>query len=431
MAKLHIARFAAEVTPPVGHPLCGGWIDPVRGVDDPLEARGIVLLGMGRPVVLCAVDWCELRNDSYEQWRGVLAEAAHTVPANVAVQCVHQHDAPMADLGAQRLLSAVPGAPANCDPDFHRKAARATADAIVRSMAETSPFDRVGVGMARVDRVASARRVLGPDGKVKYVRTSATRDPAARDAPEGAIDPDLRTLGFWRGETPLAALHYYATHPMSHYGAGRVSADFCGLARRKRQDEMPKVHQVYFNGCGGDVTAGKYNDGSPENREVLRDRVHLGMVDAWKATTTHPVAGFEWKVEPVTLPSRAEPAFGAEASRRVLEDGNASKAERGNAALQLAWLERRARPIDVTCLDFGRAAVVHLPGEPFVAYQRFAQGVRNPVFVAGYGDGGTGYIPTAEAYAQGGYEPTVALVGPGSDRILRDAMTKLLKTGRG
>jgi hypothetical protein len=46
--------------------------------------------------------------------------------------------------------------------------------------------------------------------------------------------------------------------------------------------------------------------------------------------------------------------------------------------------------------------------------------------VAGYGDGGPGYIPTAEAYLQGGYEPTVALAGPESEEILNRAIQKAL-----
>src|SRR5262245_66501150 len=66
MPALHLATFSCDVTPPVGHPLCGGWIEPVRGVDDPLKALGAILLGMGQPVVLCAVDWCALRNEAYE-----------------------------------------------------------------------------------------------------------------------------------------------------------------------------------------------------------------------------------------------------------------------------------------------------------------------------------------------------------------------------
>ena len=46
--------------------------------------------------------------------------------------------------------------------------------------------------------------------------------------------------------------------------------------------------------------------------------------------------------------------------------------------------------------------------------------------VAGYGDGGPGYIPTARAFQQGGYEPTVALAAPESETILQAAIRKLL-----
>lgn len=429
MPKLHLARFSCDVTPPLGHPLCGGWIEQVRGVDDPLEARGVVLLGMGQPVVLCALDWCELRNESYERWRTLLADAAHTVPDHVAIQCVHQHDAPMADLGAQKLLESVPDGPPNLDPKFHEQAATRTADALRKALGETSPCDGLGLGRAKVESVASNRRILGPDGKVKIVRYSATKDPAAREAPEGMIDPWLRSLSFWNGEQPLAALHYYATHPMSYYGKGQVSADFCGLARRKRQADDPRVFQTYFNGCAGNVTAGKYNDGAVETRPILRDRIYDAMKAAWTSTRPARLNGWEWRVDPVKLPPRTEPSFGREVSRKTLENVAENKTRRGNAAIQLAWLDRLERPIDLTCLDFGSAAVVHLPGEPFIEYQLRAQAMRPQDFVcvAGYGDGGPGYIPVAAAYAEGGYEPTVALASPECEAILNRSLAKLLK----
>ena len=87
------------------------------------------------------------------------------------------------------------------------------------------------------------------------------------------------------------------------------------------------------------------------------------------------------------------------------------------------------RPIDVTCLDLGQALVLHLPGEPFIEYQLRAQALRKDMFVcvAGYGDDGPGYIPTAKAYFEGGYETTVALAGPESEEILGRTITKLLK----
>jgi len=426
MPTFHLATFTCDVTPPEGHPLCGGWIEPVRAVDDPLKALGVVLLGPGAPIVLCAVDWCGIRNDAHQAWRQALAKAAHTTAERVAVQCVHPHNAPFTDTGAQLLIEAVPGAPSSLDRKFFDKAVKQTADALQDALKKTYEFTHIGIGRAKVDKVASNRRIV-EDGKVKATRYSATKDEKIRAEPEGLIDPWLKTLSFWKGEQPLAALHYYATHPMSYYGDGRVSADFCGQARQKRADET-KVFQVYFNGCAGNVTAGKYNDGAKENRPVLRDRIYDAMTAAWKATEKHELKTLDWRVEPITFPPRREASFGEEESDKVLKDAKAAAAKRGNAAFQLAWLKRKDRPIDLTCLDLGKALVLHLPGEPFVEYQLKAQEFRKDVFVgvAGYGDGGPGYIPTDAAFLEGGYEPTVALAAP-SQKLLEKAMAKLLQ----
>ena len=106
MPALHLAIFGSDATPPLGHPLCSGWIEPARGVEDPLRALGVVLLGAGAPVVLCAVDWCGIRNDANRIWREALAKAAHTTPERVTVHSVHPHNAPFADVEAERLLEA-------------------------------------------------------------------------------------------------------------------------------------------------------------------------------------------------------------------------------------------------------------------------------------------------------------------------------------
>lgn len=426
---LHLATFSSDVTPPGGHPLCGGWIEPVRGVDDPLFARGVILLGMGQPIVLCSVDWCGLRNQANILWREALAKAAHTVPDNVALQCVHPHNAPFADVEAEKLIAATKEPNTSLDLKFYERVVGESAEATKAALAKTVPFTHIGIGKAKVVEVASNRRILGSDDKVKYTRTSATRDPKVRAEPEGLIDPWLKTLSFWDGAKPLAALHYYATHPMSYYGDGRVSSDFCGLARQKRQDDDAKVFQAYFTGCAGNVTAGKYNDGAKENRPVLRDRIYQAMVEAWKTTERHAVAGWEWRIEPLKLPPRTQKQFQEGDSRKVLEDPKQSKAKRNNAAFQLAWLKRSDRPIPLTYLDLGKVQVVHLPGEPFIEFQLKAQELRPDLFlcVAGYGDGGPGYIPPAKAYLEGGYEPTVALAGPESEKIIQQALAKLMK----
>jgi hypothetical protein len=428
MPGLHLATFACDVTPPLGHPLCGGWIEPARTIADPLRFLGVVLLGMGRPAVLCAVDWCGIRNEAHAVWRQALADAAHTVPENVALHCVHPHDAPFADVEAQRQLAAFGAAPC-LDLPFFEQVVRRSAGALRAGLAHAKPFTHIGVGQARVEQVASNRRVLGTDGKLKYWRGSSTREAQARQEPEGLIDPWLKTLSFWDQARPLAALHYYATHPMSYYGRGEVSSDFCGLARQVIQEEQPGIQQIYFTGCAGNIAAGKYNDGATANRQLLRDRMLAAMRAAWRNTQRASLDAWHWRTVAVPVPPRAELDFGLEASRRLLQDPRASKAQRGNAAFQIAWLKRLSRPLDVACLDLGQAAVLHLPGEPFIEYQLRAQQERKDRFVcvAGYGDGGPGYIPTANAYLQGGYEIAVALAGPETEARLHNAMRKLLQ----
>ena len=64
-APLRIAPFRFDVTPPLGHPLCGGLVKPVLAQDDSLEAVGYVLLGAGAPIVVCAVDWTGILNEAH------------------------------------------------------------------------------------------------------------------------------------------------------------------------------------------------------------------------------------------------------------------------------------------------------------------------------------------------------------------------------
>src|SRR5205823_1677303 len=117
-------------------------------------ARGVILLGLEGPIVLCAVDWCGLRNDANRLWREALAKAAHTTADRVALQCVHPHNAPFADVEAQKLIDGVKG-PVSLDLAFYQKAVERCAEAAKASLAKTRKVTHFGVGQAKVDRVAS------------------------------------------------------------------------------------------------------------------------------------------------------------------------------------------------------------------------------------------------------------------------------------
>src|SRR3954470_5671305 len=84
---LKVGVFAVDATPPVGSPLA---YDPARGMAGPLSCRGVVLIGEGQPIVLCAVDWIGIGNDGQVEFRQGLAAAAGTDPGRVAVHTLHQ-----------------------------------------------------------------------------------------------------------------------------------------------------------------------------------------------------------------------------------------------------------------------------------------------------------------------------------------------------
>jgi hypothetical protein len=275
---LRIAPFRFDVTPPVGHPLCGGWIKPVVAHDDALEAIGFVLLGAGLPIVICAVDWTGILNGAHVAWRNALAQAAGTTPERVAVQCVHQHDAPFVCLRAEKLIAEQEAGLRVVDLEFFHQCLDRARTAVTAALPKARALTHVAHGEGRVEKVASNRRVaLKPDGTVAKMRGSACRDAELIALPEGLIDPMLKTVAFYDGAEKIVACHYYATHPMSHYGQGRVSSDFVGLARKQRQKEQPGCTHLYFTGGSGNIAAGKYNDGSPEARVALTQRIYDGM----------------------------------------------------------------------------------------------------------------------------------------------------------
>jgi hypothetical protein len=430
-APYRLATFSAEVTPPLGHALMGGGIAPARRIGDPLFARGFVLLGAGRPIVLAAIDWCEIRNDAYERWRDVLAEVAGTERRRVLVTSLHQHDTPIADLAAQRLLSRRQAAGSICDLEFHERAVQGVARALRAGLEDARTVTHIGIGQARVEQVASNRRYLGGDGRPHFNRMSTTRDPAIRDQPEGTIDPWLKALSFWDGDRPVLALSGYATHPMSHYGQGEVSSDFVGLARTRRQEEEPGVFQFYVSGCSGNITAGKYNDGAPENRAVLAERIHQAMVVAWKATRRFPIERVAYRVVPLVLEPRNGPGFTvADLEQRLATDPKPFG--QCLAALGLSWRQRvdAGRAIDVPVLDLGEAHLLLLPGEAYVEYELLAQRTRPDSFVVtmGYGECAPGYIPTDRHFEEG--DTNLAdwcWVAPGSEARMARAIVAALR----
>ena len=427
LSGLSLATFDVDATPPVGSQMAYGPV--INTWDLTLRARGIVLLGAGKPIVLCSIDWIGLANGSQDEFKSLMAAAAGTIPERVSVHTVHQHDAPICDFSAEKLLKEAGVDPLSFESTFTRKVMFRLADAIRESLVRAQPISQIGLGEAPVYKVASNRRIQGADGKIRATRYTSCPDSALRSEPEGLIDPVVSLVSFWNGDKPVAVLSYYATHPQSYYLTGVPNPDFPGIARFCRQLAVPQALHVHFNGAGGNLGAGKYNDGSHENRGILAERLADGMKRAWEATKRSSIkpSDVSWTIEPVALPpakylAAMDTAMKARSKDIIFISNNISK---------MVWYKRcqSGKKIDIYCLSLGHARILHMPGELFVEYQLAAKADRPDLFVAmaAYGDYGPEYICTDKAYEEGGYEASNASgVSAGSEKILMEAIKTLL-----
>jgi hypothetical protein len=388
--QLRVAVFQADATPPLGSPVAYA---PVIKIEDPLSARGIVLLGAGEPIVLCAVDWIGIANGGHDEWRRRLSMAAGTTPDRVAVHALHQHDGVRCDFTAEDLLAAQGLGGLRFDLPFVRQTIVGVSKAIREAIQVARPVTHLGVGKAKVEKVASNRRILGPDGKVAIARSSSYRIPepilsrlaenARRDgyelsasrvdealaAPEGVIDPWLKMLTFYHHDDPIV---------------------------------------------------------------VLTQRMADGMRRAFEATQRRPISAQDiaWRVEPVKLPTN--PKLDFDKLQATLLDPKATESDRLSAASKVAFLGRMRAglPIELSCLRLADVDILHMPAELFVEYQLAAQAMKPDatVCMAAYGDYGPGYIGTEISYWEGGYEtqPSASNVSPEVESVLMDGIRRLL-----
>lgn len=427
---IKIGTFRVDATPPIGSPVLNWY---TQSIQDSLSARGVVILSDEKPIVLCAVDWVGIANKGMEMWRKRLAKAAGTDVERVSVHVVHQHDAPRCDFTTELILDEYGLGGTRFDTAFLYRTIENAAEALSEAKRNAKIVSHVGFGEAIVEKVASNRRILGEDGKVKIWRGSKSTDPGAKNAPEGPIDPWLKSVTFWQSNQPLAVLTFYATHPMSYYGKGNVSADFMGLARSSREISLNGVPHIHFTGAGGNVAAGKYNDGSPEMRPILTQRVESSMKEAFERSKENRIETpkIKWSSELIHLPLRDW--LDEEELKEELKSNSISDLDKYYKARYLAWIYRMKsnKYLSVSALHLGDISLLLLPGELFIEYQLKAQEMfpKQKICTAAYRELGMFYIGTEIAYSQGGYETSEgkSLISPKSESIILNGIKKVLE----
>jgi hypothetical protein len=233
-----------------------------------------------------------------------------------------------------------------------------------------------------------------------------------------------------RDGRPVALLYVHAAHAVALGADNRlISADWPGVVRRElRRRFGAEFGVVFLQGCCGDINCAERG---AEGMDAMGRRLAAALSAAWDGLDDfEPNPSLGGVIEALELPLQPPPDPAV--ARRLHDEAgqrlaalpvDANRGIRWMAEGAVAWAaavlelaekgavpERRV-PFHVQALRIGDIAVVGLPGEVFFEYA-LAIAAASPfefTAVAGYANGNVGYIPTAAACAEGGYEVCEAI----------------------
>jgi hypothetical protein len=431
--KLEARTFRLDVTPPIGDYVCGGLSDRSLGVETALELRGVLLEAGTERCALVVVDYCYLCGRSHRRLVEAVAKAADLPAERVSVHANHVHDAPLINEEAHAAF-------ADSIPEIHNENYFVVVlEGVGRAIGmarrdQATPIDRVSFNSAPVYQFASSRRVLDADNRcaVRWSVLWRPEDMHLKEAPEGRIDPMLDQVNFYdAGGVARISLNFYASHPQVSSGRLLWSSDTIGVARELFESRNSGTFALNFDGCGGDVTGGKYTTlNRQRNRLVFGLRLYDAMQAALDSRTIEPVQCVGWIRHSFEMPLCRE-THDARHFERIVRDDSLDLGRRYLAAAKLVKLhnEWTTYPFALSRLMLNDFSILFMPAELCIEYQLFAKRkARSRLTAAAYGDCYLNYIATDEAFEQGGYEvdPDWTEVRPGCEGQIKKAIEAIL-----
>lgn len=427
---LRAGAAAVDITPPLGTHLAGavGTYRPAQSVLEPTFARALVAAAGDQRLCIVVLDVCIVTAEYSAPIRQATAELLGCGPESVLVCATQTHSAPT--LGHIMVDPDFPALPPEFE--FLRGGEAAYYDwalpraiEAVRLAAERLEPVEIAAGSGIEGRFAFNRRAVGRNGQVGMPgrRWDNPLGPTWIRYLEGPMDPEVGVVAFRRlsGE-PLAVLVHHTCHPVHVFPRTIISPDWPGAVCDALQAAYgPGCTPLVLNGACGNI-----NPWPPFDPEYPDDHRLMGQALAEMAEKV--MASLQYTAEAAVagkschlpLPFRdltAEelswasnilsrhpvPPWADEARTQVDRDWTVA------ASIHSVHLQRRREgklSYEVQALRLGPAAVIGLPGEPFVEGQ-LAIKLGSPVYPTYVAHAATqyvGYIPTAAALQRGGHE---------------------------
>lgn len=410
-----------NITPPIGVELSGfvARQQPSTGIHDDLYAKALVFDdGNDRTALVCC-DIVGLSRESVSKIRQLVQKSSGISPKNVMIACTHTHSGP-----ATLWLR-------NCgDMD------NAWMDILYRYIAGAVTIAcnnledaRIGFGAGTVHLGIDRRAGLHPDAEEPGIADSdallGKESSIVKKKPRWA-DPELAVLKVEGMDGRLiGALLNYSCHPVVMASQNRhISADYPGVATRFVERSFGENAVALFaNKACGDanpvVTGGTFSD-----LERLGTMLGAEAVQVLTSISGEPAGTISVASKEITLSYnhfeldyvRSEKETWKKKLSEIKEPGPEERSTRAMvwwAEDTLRMLESGKAPAsfetEIQAIKIGPAILAGVGGELFSEIGRILRQKCGPeTFILGYTNDMIGYIPTAEAFGEGGYEPSGA-----------------------
>lgn len=413
MLKAGFAKI--DVTPPLGSPMAGYFRERLAdGILDPIQLVALAVNDGENTALIIAADFLGIWDKWATEIRELICKETCVPAEHIAICCLHQHTS--VRIGYNPHLYDVVSPGDFHDNTYYEMLYRRFVDVAKMAISDMSEaVMRVGE-KETAEPLAFIRRFRTKDGKV--ITNPSKEEMENVEGPAGEADNMVRVVRFQREGTKDIAVVNFSTHP-DVIGKTKFTADWPGFVRRTTEADIPNTHCIFVNGAEGDsnhinrLTTPKMKQFGYAYSEHIGRVITDAVIDIWDKTIAKTASKVSGQIRMTYVPTntllmdevdkyrrlRAEQMAGTYVAKSMEESADISR---------VSALHRQSlfQMVPLTVIGIGDVVFVGFGGEPFTQYGIDTRAAAPDKFVicTCITNGNSGYLPTKEAFEEGGYE---------------------------
>ncbi len=390
--------------------------NPSNGSYGNIYLKALVFDDNINQVVFIEADVVSLPHEDYLSIRKLISAETNIPFENILLGCTHNHATPSPD---ER----------NKDSDWYLHFNNSFITAVKDAISDLEPV-KIGGGTGRSNIAMNRRKRMNDtisylsfdenNSSQSYGKYKTDNPVLIREVngvyrlganPKGSIDDEVGILRIDKlSGQPKVVFVNYACHGTSLGGRNnKISPEWNGHMLEYVEKKIPGVMGIFVQGAAGDINP-RFVGGLDGYKDNLENTANLGyeigkeVVKVFNSINTDIPVNSEIKLvyQNIVCPKRY---------REIVKD-----------------FVNTTIAVPITAIRIDEFVWVTFPGELF---HKIGQTIKSSThskypFLVGYCNGNLGYLPTQQAYSEGGYEPWTTRFAPVTEKIFVAGVEKIL-----